>query len=142
MGEDRYYHSATRLDDGTVLIAGGIGISGADTTPVLATAELFDPMTGSWRATSPMNAASAGQTATLLDDGTVLLAGGLNPITGAAEVYDPRNRQWAATARMPQGRSFHTATLLESGEVLVLGGQKEGPGLNTVTFLYDPDGGP
>jgi len=289
MGEDRYYHSATRLDDGTVLIAGGIGISGADTTPDLATAELFDPMTGSWRATSPMNAARAGQTATLLDDGTVLVAGGfapdggflasaeiydpraatwtavapmadrrsghtatlledgtvlvaggsraggssvavatlfdpdsrtwsaagrmgtgrywhtatllgdgtvlvagglsdigpqasaeiyqpstkswvavasmaeprpwgptatllhdgtvllvggLNPITGAAEVYDPRNRQWAATARMPQGRSFHTATLLESGEVLVLGGQKEGPGLNTVTFLYDPDGGP
>jgi hypothetical protein len=82
-------------------------------------------------------------TATLLQDGTVLVVGGIlsNGSFASVEVYQPGNSQWASTASPPQARAGHTATLLPSGEVLVCGGDWIGEGLPQVTFLYDPNGG-
>lgn len=78
-------HTAMRLLDGRVLVAGG----------GTASAELLDPKTLTWSATGDMTVARSGHTATLLPDGRVLVAGG-SPSTGAsfsisrtAEIYDP-----------------------------------------------------
>jgi hypothetical protein len=85
----RFKHSATRLADGAVLIAGGG--DGVDTLP---SAELFDPSVGTWTATTDMVTPRSGHRATLLADGRVLVFGG-NTDDGhgaGAEIYDPADR--------------------------------------------------
>ena len=74
----------------------------------------------------------AGHTATLLQDGRVLVVG----INGSAELYDPASGTWAATGSLLQSRSGFTATLLSNGKVLVAGGFYQS-GLTTAE-LYDP----
>ena len=60
-------------------------------------------------------------TATLLQNGQVLVAGGDD--TGvSAELYDPTTGMWTATGNLATGRSVHTATLLANGQVLVADG--------------------
>jgi hypothetical protein len=92
MIEARDSHVATLLSDGKVLVAGGCG-GGSMFCAYLASAELYDPHTGTWAATAPMVEARVPGTATLLPDGTVLVAGGGRPGSGvvlaSAELYDP-----------------------------------------------------
>ena len=79
MIEERYGHTATLLTDGRVLVAGGVLVPADGSEGVtLASAELFDPATGTWEATGPMDDARHGHTATLLRNGLVLVAGGLS----------------------------------------------------------------
>ncbi|HKE24300.1 MAG TPA: kelch repeat-containing protein [Bryobacteraceae bacterium] len=80
----RYYHTATALGDGTVLIAGG-EVSG-HILLVTESAELYDPATGAFSPTGDMTTARMNHTATLLLDGTVLIAGGG---TASAKIYHP-----------------------------------------------------
>jgi hypothetical protein len=79
-------------------------------------------------------------TATLLANGTVLLAGGQdqsgNPIA-SAELYDPTTSTFAASGTLVTGRYSHTATLLPSGAVLLTGGSTGGATLAS-TELYLP----
>jgi hypothetical protein len=91
-----------------------------------------------WAFTGSLNTARHHQTATLLPDGMVLVAGGLgaNPI-GRAELYDPANGTWSFTGSLNVARSFHTATLLSNGLVLVAGGSSTSAVL-TSAELYDP----
>ena len=94
MGTARYDHTATLLGSGEVLVAGGQNESG-----LLAAAEVFEPSTGTFRefwSINPfglMNGARASHTATLLQDGRVLLAGGLGGFDGepisSAELFQP-----------------------------------------------------
>ena len=78
--------------DGRVLVVGGFRSGG---NGVLASAELYDPGTGTWTAAPNMDTPLANQTATLLPDGRVLVAGGMSVIDGtarplaSAELYDP-----------------------------------------------------
>jgi Galactose oxidase, central domain/Kelch motif len=86
--------SATLLLDGRVLLAGGWANDvDAQTQPIaLASAELYDPTSGTWTATASMAIPRMGHTATLLPDGRVLVAGGRNAGFGSlasAELYDP-----------------------------------------------------
>lgn len=65
------------------------------------------------------------QTATLLADGRVLVAGGMVGgfyFPDSAEVYDPLTGRWSRVAAMSMGRSAHTGTALADGRVLVTGG--------------------
>ena len=84
METPRYYHTATTLGDGTVLIAGGyVGLTSASVT---ASAEIYDPAAGTFAPTGDMTRVRVNHTATLLLDGTVLIADGS---TTPAEIYHP-----------------------------------------------------
>jgi N-acetylneuraminic acid mutarotase len=120
----RAYHTATLLQNGQVLIAGGADQNGN----ALSLAEIYDPTTGSFSgAPDIMNAPRVDPTATLLTDGRVLLTGGLGggtaPVaTASAEVYDPVAGKFISAGIMSSARFGHTATILANGQVLVAGG--------------------
>lgn len=125
MKTGRHDHSATLLRDGTVLVAGGFGMD--QEMIALSAAEIYDPATGAWTSTGNLGTARGTATATLLRDGTVLVAGGAavgNLITAlpSSEIYDPRTGTFAPAADMGTARADHTATLLADGTVLVAGG--------------------
>jgi Galactose oxidase, central domain len=147
----RYFHTATLLSDGKVLVAGGTGFSG-DVVGFLDSAELYDPATGKWNATGGLNVPRTLHTATLLKDGKVLIVGGIDGRNSGsslnAELYDPDTGALSNTGHLKRARFDHRATLLPDGKVLVAGG--EGHRVSGgVTFqvaldsseLYDPDTG-
>jgi hypothetical protein len=105
MVSGRTGHAETALPDGTVLITGGWGARGA-IGPATAVA-IFDPVTATLTAVAPVHTARAGHTATLLQDGTVLVTGGETrdgrgslafPSTATAEVYNPAADTWTDVA--------------------------------------------
>ena len=114
-------HTATLLQNGMVLVAGG---TDSDFNRS-ASAELYDPASRTWTATGSLNTARYMHTATLLQNGMVLVAGGFDSNSNAsasAELYDPASGTWTATGSLNTARAFHTATLLQNGMVLVAGG--------------------
>jgi uncharacterized delta-60 repeat protein len=132
--------TATLLPNGKVLVAGGIGTNGFDTTR----AELYDPAAGTWTLTGSLNTGRFDHTATLLPNGQVLVAGGNNYYASGAlssvELYDPATGMWIPTGSLNTGRSDQTATLLPDGQVLVAGGLVSGGVTNSVE-MYDPVSG-
>jgi len=80
-----------------------------------------------------MAAARQQHTATLLNDGTVLVVGGYSAsssVERAAEVFDPTTGSFSGTGSLVTPRAAHTATLLNDGTVLVTGGTDNGAGSN------------
>jgi hypothetical protein len=78
-----------------------------------------------WRPTDSLNTARYFHTATLLQNGMVLVAGGSDSnftASASAELYDPAGRTWSVTGSLNTARYNHTATLLQNGMVLVAGG--------------------
>ena len=139
LAQARFGHTATLLSDGKVLVAGGC--CNPDGSGMLASAELYDPASGTWAATRPMARARSGHTATLLSNGKVLVAGGTGAdfrSTASAELYDPASGEWAPAASMTGARANETATLLSSGKVLVAGGTNEFRRSTRSAELYDP----
>ncbi|HZS60910.1 MAG TPA: kelch repeat-containing protein [Gemmatimonadaceae bacterium] len=137
----RAIHSATRLADGRVLIAGGMIHNRA----VLATAEVFDPSTGQFSGTGDMPEPRMSHSAILLKDGHVLLAGGYSGdghIYRSAVLYDPATGQFARTGDMVVPRAEASATLLPDGRVLVAGGVDAPSEVATQSAeIYDPPTG-
>jgi hypothetical protein len=142
MNATRYLHSATLLLNGKVLVAGG-GYFPMPASPIvmLASAELFDPVSHTWTLTSGgMGAARGNHGATLLGNGMVLVSGGMSaPLTEitTAEVFNPASSTWATTGSLNTARAFHGAALLGSGKVLVAGGLN-GTNVLASAELYDP----
>lgn len=157
---ERSGHTATLLEDGRVLVAGGTpGVRPPEAVPstrapAATPAEVYDPETGSWAPTAPMVEGRRDHAAVRLRDGRVLVSGGFTAkaagvqyITESAEIYDPAANVWAPTDAMLARRARHTATLLPDGEVLVAGGLTKvlrlaAPFLATESVrsaeLYDP----
>jgi hypothetical protein len=104
-----------------VLVAGGI-IN--PSLKVVASAERYDPGTGTWSAAGNMAAARAIATATLLPNGMVLVAGGAagGSALASTELYDPASASWTAGPDMILPRQHNTATPLSDGRVLFAGG--------------------
>lgn len=119
LGIGRYYHTATRLADGRVLVVGGIGPSTAATS----TCEIWDPVTGNWTATGSMATARYYHTATLLASGKVLIVGGTNGVASLAtcEIFDPSTNVWTSTGSMATARVTATA-VLPNGDIIACGG--------------------
>ena len=128
MATPRWNHTATLLKDGRVLVAGG------------GTAELYDPSTGTFTPAGNMDTLE-GQTATLLNNGKVLLSRGAGAINGreggaVTELYDPVTRAFTQVGDLDLQKLESTATLLSDGRVLLAGGFPFGD-----ASLYDPTNG-
>jgi N-acetylneuraminic acid mutarotase len=133
MSTERAYYTATLLNNGKVLVAGGQSNSG-----YVASAELYDPTTNTWSSAGSMATARFLHTATLLANGKVLVAGGYGTsgILSSAELYDPASNTWSAAGSMTTARDLHGAALLANGMVLVMGGYNGG--VLSSAELYDP----
>jgi hypothetical protein len=139
MNSRRAAHTATLLNSGQVLIAGGVDNTGA----VLVSAELFDPALGKFTVTGNMTTARGGHRATMLGSGKVLLTGGIDAAgtpVATAELYDPAIGTFAATGSMKVARFDHVAILLNDGTVLVAGGTGSSAALNSAE-VYDAASG-
>jgi hypothetical protein len=135
-------HAAALLQNGKVLIVGGsIDAVGCQSCVATNTAELFDPSTGTFTATTHKSVlARINPTATLLPNGKVLIAFGQATPTGGLELYDPSTGVFTLTGSLNIKRQFHTATLLNSGHVLLAGGMINGQA-TIGAELYDPTPG-
>ena len=138
MGSVRYFHAASRLADGRVLIVGGWGEGER-----LASAEIYDPATNRFTPTGSMVSARNSHTATTLQDGRVLVVGGLTIdayTLDTAELFDPATGQFTETGSLADPRFMATASLQANGRVLVGGGLDNGA-WRPHGEVYDPETG-
>lgn len=139
MSEPRASHTATTLRDGRILIAGGFHrVRGGEDEAYSATAEVYDPRTGRFSLTGSMSYQRGGHTATLLQGGLVLIAGGWN-LMGAlssAELYDPSSGIFTTIGSMSMRRGGCAATLLNDGRVLITGGSSRD--VTASAEVFDP----
>jgi hypothetical protein len=140
----RFDHAAVLLPTGRVLIVGGIARNGV----MQPGAELFDPATGSFTNTGkPITQHGWGVTATLLENGKVLVAGDstgcdLPCFTASAELYDPATGTFALTGKMTAPRAEARAVLLRTGDVLLVGGEPAPDSASVLSAeLYHPSTG-
>jgi N-acetylneuraminic acid mutarotase len=140
MAASRYHHTATLLPDGRVLVVGGEQRYAGGTVKLLSGATVYDPTTNLWASAGSLPYQLANQTATLMQNGRVLVVGGGDRepgFTARVEIYNPARNRWTAVAPLPQPRAFATAALLPSGRVLVTGGINDHGALGNAE-LYDP----
>ncbi len=139
----RFYHTATVMSDGRVLIAGGYN----PTDQWLDSVEIYIPSTGLWQTPVPMhlNVPRYTHFAGKLKDGKILVAGG--GYTGdlsSTEIYDPQTNQWSNVANdaLATARFLPRGAVLANGKVMVVGGSNWGqPGGHTLatTEIFDPN---
>ena len=135
LNQARYLASAVRLSDGRVLIMGGVSEPGKtwDFMSGLRSAELYNPSDGTWSLVADMQRPRFINTATLLSDGQVLIAGNSTSLMdnpplepkreGTSEIYDPATGEWSHLVDMvgPSDVGID-AVALGDGRVLVAGG--------------------
>jgi hypothetical protein len=133
----RESHTATLLANGKVLVAGGHqGRHSAIT--VYSSAELYDPVSGSFSQTGSMTIRRHKHDATRLADGKILISGGSDERDDrgtytSSEIYDPITGSFMTSASMNAPRYKHegTSVLLQNGKVLLIGGA-------SITEIFDP----
>jgi hypothetical protein len=145
-----YYHTATLLKSGKVLVVGGetyntMNAANSPSASFLKSAMLYDPAANTWSFAGSTKDYRVFHTATLLPNGLVLVTGGnqggdQNPSYDTAELYDPTTNSWQPAAPMLTPRQRHFAILLPSGKVLVGSGTaSDFQAPLTSTEIYDPD---
>jgi hypothetical protein len=128
MTQPRCLQSATLLPNGEVLVSGGVNSIYSTNTATVSGAEIYNPETGTWKATGSLHVSRAQAATLLLNDGEVLTAGGYNN-TGnnnpntyltSAELYDPSTQVWTTTASMSVGTTLPSPpALLTNGDTLI-----------------------
>lgn len=137
MSEPRSAHSATLLKDGRVLLVGGLVSVTGQETPT-ASSEIFDPKTDRITPGGKMSVPRAGHTATLLENGDVLITGGIDekqPVA-SAELYRAASGDFVPVGEMLVSRERHSATRLQNGTVLITGGTIAQP--SEQAEIFDP----
>ncbi|HEX8700081.1 MAG TPA: kelch repeat-containing protein [Myxococcaceae bacterium] len=137
MAEARKLHAAGVLPSGKVLVTGG-----SRGATYLASATVYEPVTGQWTVVAPMPQARQAHTLTVLNTGKVLVAGGESSgFLASTAVYDPATNTWASAGNFATGvgRGYMTATELPDGRVMVAGGLSNGP--HGRVDVYDPAAG-
>jgi WD40 repeat protein len=139
---------AVGLKDGRVLIAGG-SPNDTEAGPVLASAEIYDPVSKTFTATGSLTTARGGATGVLLNDGRVLVFGGsgcppksksctpeatVGNVVASAEIYDPASSTFTPTGSLTTRLVSANAVLMPDGRVFVFG-------TDTVVQAYDPGTG-
>ncbi len=136
-GWTRKGHTATRLDDGRVLLTGGIGLAD-DEEETWLVAQIYEPSEGSFSPTPlPMQEQRAYHTATLLDDGRVLLTGGVvdGRELATTEIYSPSSRTFTAGPVLREPRSHHAAVKIGPSTVALIGGRGSDQVLADIEFV-------
>ncbi len=131
----RYKHSAGLLLDGRVLIAGGS--DDRDWTGAMNSAEIYDPRTGRFTATSPLHDSrfKLPDEAARLASGELLFAGGSRTL----ELYDPASGRFLIVAgQMHDARHYQSETKLRDGSVLLAGGYPNNDQSTAETWIYHP----
>jgi hypothetical protein len=131
MSIPRTRHASVTLQDGRVLVTGGITAGGE----AVASAEFYDPSTDSWSSAGEMAEARSGHTASLLGDGRVLIAGG-----SSLEMFDPTAGSFSFAGALLPARMDHAAAVLQDGRVLIAGGSSE-TGASTRVDVYEDGAG-
>ena len=127
------------------MLADGRVITGGQSGDMVSSAEIYDPVTDSFTATGSMASKRQSHTATLLGDGSVLIAGGFDAqsVSGytlplaSMERFIPTSNTFVAAGAMEARRGQHTATPLPSGKVLLAGGSGQSWMSGNTADLYD-----
>jgi hypothetical protein len=145
MSARRAEHTATKLTcpaaapgcswAGKVLLTGGYDNTTSPTL-VLASAELYDPLTKTFTPVAAMAGARYQHRAALLSDGRVLVTGGYGGQGPNAEIFDPSTLAFSTPAQQPAWRTRHTMTVLNDGKVLIAGG--DGGSTQNTAQLFNP----
>ena len=138
MNVPRFVHQLVLLDSNRVLAIGGFKKKSC---------EIYFINENVWQMTDSLRVVRYfGWTASLLNNGEVLVAGGfvvsndLKEIYSLnnVEIYEPTLNKWRETDSLKIGRAFHTATLLNNGKLLIIGGEtNEGVELKD-SEIFDP----
>ena len=151
MGRQRTQHAALMLNDGRVLLVGGAGVLQAKIDeqrldqPLVET-DVFDSSSEAWSFTGEISTPRDHVAATLLSNGSVLVAGGNDgkgtdtSVLASAEVFDPATGQWSSAGSMSQPRQGHSLVTLGNGTALVAGGDAGDDPFQSVE-IYDPSSG-
>jgi len=153
MTSARDLHQAVRLAEGKVLIVGGYAKAQSnpyDPTALVTFGELYDPVAMKFTMTGAMGQGRVDHTATLLQDGRVVIVGGTLPAAAHpsdvnastafanATLFDPDSGWFSDVGALATGRYRHSATLLPDGRVLILGGIDAAGATLASAELYDP----
>ena len=129
-----------------MLVSGKVLVVGGANPSAVASSEIYDPESGTWSNTGSLNFARYNATATLLNSGKVLLAGGSGgaDFRYVAELYDPSSGLWSTTGSLITGRNVHAAVILTNGKILIAGGIGDTTPISQIGVtlssaeLYDP----
>lgn len=129
----RHGHTATFVPviNKVLIFGGAVYVDGEER--LLASADLYDPATGTFEALEGVDVARAYHGATAMPDGRVLISGGFSVIAGSlttlttALVFEPQTREFV-TILMQQPRAHHTSTLMEGAGLIALVGGCAGEG--------------
>jgi hypothetical protein len=145
--------SATRLPSGWVFLT---GLFGSNESEASEGAALYDPAANVWERTAPSKHPREGTATLLLENGNVLMIGGVtsehlfppvhavSTVLPIVEEYDPHTNEWVELKPMKEARTQETTTLMPGGDVLVTGGVNQiNDGFYTYsavssTEMYDP----
>jgi len=143
MGTSRRHSQYYPLPDGRILVVGGTDTTGVDGAASIfyATAEIYDPATGTWTATGSLTTGGRVlHTSTALPDGRILITGGWNgsAALSSAETYNPATGTSSATGSMTTARANHRQRILFDGRVLITGGFDSGGTPIASAEIYNP----
>jgi N-acetylneuraminic acid mutarotase len=139
MSEARSVPTASVLHDGRVLVSGG-SHTGAGSAAMRNTAEMYNPITNSWKSAGRFEVNRAGHSATVLRDGRVLVVGGAGPAStvAKAEMYDPDENAWYQAGSLALSRTGHSAAMMSDGRIIVAGGWSNDGSAGHLVELFDP----